>query len=152
MIKQGPIPVFVHGLFEYLAGIALIALPLILNYDSGSATAASIVLGVLLLVLTSTTSWSTSLVNSVPLPVHILLDYALAAVLIASPFLFSFSDESKPTAVFIVAGVIQLLISIATRYRKPDEPRPARRQMRDKGSRGVRDDEIPEFEPPPRGS
>jgi hypothetical protein len=155
MIKQGPIPAFVHGLFEYIAGIALIALPLLLNYKSGSATAASIVLGVLLLVLTATTAWSTSLVNSVPLPVHILLDYALAAVLIASPFLFSFSDETKPTAIFIAAGVIQLLFSIATRYRKEDAPKAkAKRGTQEPSTpdRGVRDDEIPEFEPPARGS
>src|SRR4051794_39095632 len=94
MVKQGPIPAFVHGLWEYVAGVLLIAAPLVLGYDSGSATAASIVLGVLLIFLTATTSSSTSLVNQVPLPVHILLDYALAAVLIASPFLFGFSDES----------------------------------------------------------
>ena len=132
MVKQGPIPAFVHGLLEYVLGIALIALPLILGYDSGSATAASIVLGVLVLFLAATTSWTTSLVNQIPLPVHILLDYALAAVLIASPFLFSFSDESTPTAVFIALGVAHLLISIGTRYRKedaiePGTPKPKRR-------------------------
>jgi hypothetical protein len=160
MIKQGPIPAFVHGLWEYIAGIALIAAPLLLGYNSGAATAASIVLGVLLLVLTATTTSSTSLVNQVPLAVHILLDYALAAILIASPFLFGFSGESTPTAVFIGAGVFHLLFSIATRYRKEDHPErgtPKREQkaMRDRPSasdRGVRDDEIPEFEPPPRPS
>jgi hypothetical protein len=153
MVKQGPIPAFAHGLFEYIGGIALIALPLVLGYDSGAATAASIVLGVLVIFLTATTTWGTSLINSVPLPVHILLDYALAAVLIASPFLFSFSDESTPTAVFIAAGVLQLLVSIGTRYRKDEAP-PRRRGRRDKGrerqsrpDRAVRDDEIPEFEP-----
>jgi hypothetical protein len=147
MVKQGPIPAFIHGVLEYVAGVALIALPLLLGYDAGSATAASIVLGVLLLVLAATTSWNTSLVNSVPLPVHILLDYALAAVLIASPFLFSFSDESTPTAVFIAAGVIHLLVSIGTRYRRDDSPERGRLR-RPKADRGVRDDEIPEFEPP----
>jgi hypothetical protein len=59
-------------------------------------------------------------VNQVPLPVHILLDYVLAVVLIASPFVFGFSDETEPTVVFIAGGVIHLLISIATRYRKED--------------------------------
>lgn len=146
MVKQGPIPAFVHGIYEYLGGIALIALPLILNYDSGAAIAVSIVLGVLLIFLTATTDVSTSLIDQVPLPVHILLDYALAAILIASPFLFSFSDESTPTAVFIAAGVLHLLVSIATRYRK--EERPKRRLRR--SERAVRDDEIPEFEPPAR--
>ena len=132
MVKQGPIPAFVHGLLEYVLGIALIALPLILGYDSGSATAASIVLGVLVLFLTATTSWKTSLVNQVPLAVHILLDYALVVVLIASPFVFSFSDESTPTAVFIAIGIVGLLVSIGTRYRKedaiePGTPKPKRR-------------------------
>jgi VIT1/CCC1 family predicted Fe2+/Mn2+ transporter len=158
MVKQGPIPAFVHGLWEYIAGVALIAAPLVLGYDSGSATAASIVLGVLLIFLTATTSSSTSLVNQIPLPVHILLDYALAAILIASPFLFGFSDESTPTAVFIAGGVFHLLFSIGTRYRKEDHPErgtPKREQKALRGrdrpsSRGVRDDEIPEFEPPPR--
>jgi VIT1/CCC1 family predicted Fe2+/Mn2+ transporter len=158
MVKQGPIPAFIHGLWEYIAGIALIAAPLVLNYKSGSATAASIVLGVLLIFLTATTSSSTSLVNQIPLPVHILLDYALAAVLIASPFLFGFSSESKPTAVFIAGGVFHLLFSIGTRYRKEDHPKRgtpkrkkgSRRDSRPPANRGVRDDEIPEFEPPPR--
>jgi small neutral amino acid transporter SnatA (MarC family) len=158
MVKQGPIPAFVHGLWEYIAGIALIAAPLLLNYDHGSATAASIVLGVLLIFLTATTSSSTSLVNQIPLPVHILLDYALAAVLIAAPFLFSFSSESTPTAVFIAGGIVHLLISIGTRYRKDEHPKrgtPKRkkqvaRERPPAANRGVRDDEIPEFEPPAR--
>jgi hypothetical protein len=149
MVKQGPIPAFVHGLYEYVGGIALIVLPLILACDSGAATAASIVLGVLVIFLTATTSSSTSLVNQIPLPVHILLDYALAAVLIASPFLFSFSDESTPTAVFIAGGVLHLLVSIATRYRKEDAGEGGRRRLRP-SRRAVRDDEIPEFEPPAR--
>jgi hypothetical protein len=155
MVRQGPIPAFVHGLWEYVAGIALIAAPLVLGYDSGAATAASIVLGVLLIFLTATTSSSTSLVNQIPLPVHILLDYALAVVLIASPFVFGFSDESTPTVVFIAGGVLHLLLSIGTRYRKEDHPgrgtrRRGRRSVGRASGRGVRDDEIPEFERPPR--
>src|SRR3954465_296703 len=157
MVKQGPIPAFVHGLWEYVAGVLLIAAPLVLSYDSSSAPAASIILGVLLIFLTATTSSSTSLVNQIPLPVHILLDYALALVLIASPFLFGFSDETTPTVVFIGAGVFHLLFSIATRYRKEDHPERGTPKHKQRGlkrghrssDRAVRDDEIPEFEPPP---
>src|SRR5918994_5852262 len=154
MVKQGPVPAFVHGLYEYVAALALIALPLVLDYQSNSATAVSVVAGVLLLFLAATTTSSTSLVNQVPLPVHILLDYALAAVLIASPFLFGFSDETEPTAVFLAGGVLHLLISIGTRYRREEVPERGtpKREQRAVGSasgdRGVRDEEIPEFEPP----
>jgi len=163
MVKQGPVPAFVHGLYEYLAALALIAAPLLLDYDSGPATAVSIVAGVLLLFLTATTTSSTSLVNQVPLPVHILLDYVLAAVLIASPFLFSYSDETTPTAISIGGGIFHLLVSIGTRYRKEDHvgrgtPKREQRAIREparerEGASGtVGDDEIPEFEPPPRRS
>src|SRR4051794_38459637 len=122
MVKQGPIPAFVHGLYEYLAGLALAVVPLALGYDSGAATAVSIILGVLVIFLAATTSSSTSLVNQVSLPAHIILDYVLVAVLIASPFLFGFSGESTPTAIFIGGGILHLLISIGTRYRKEEHP------------------------------
>jgi VIT1/CCC1 family predicted Fe2+/Mn2+ transporter len=153
MVKQGPVPAFVHGLYEYLAGALLVAAPLLLDFDAGAATAVSILAGVALIFLTATTTSSTSLVNQVPLPVHILVDYALVAVLIASPFLFGFSDESTPTAIFIAGGVLHLLISIGTRYRKEDEVErgtPKREQRLRPAPDSVRDDEIPEFEPPPR--
>jgi hypothetical protein len=122
MVKQGPIPAFIHSLIEYIAGAALIAAPLLLDYKSGAATAASIILGVLVLFLVATTTSTMSLINQVPLSMHIVFDYVIAALLIASPFLFSFSDESTPTAIFIAAGVVWLLLSIGTRYRKEDHP------------------------------
>jgi hypothetical protein len=137
MVKQGPIPAFLHSLIEYVAGIGLIAAPLLLNYDSGAATAASIVLGVMVVFLVATTTSTMSLINQVPLSMHIVFDYVIAAVLIASPFLFSFSNESTPTAVFITAGVVYLLISIGTRYRKEETPErgtPKRDQRAAKGA------------------
>jgi hypothetical protein len=148
MVKQGPIPAFVHSLVEYLAGAALIAAPLLLDYHSGAAKAVSIVLGVLVLFLVATTTSTMSLINQVPLSMHIVFDYAIAAVLIASPFLFSFSGESTPTAVFLAGGVMWLLLSIGTTYRsdgaateRPSRVRPA--------PDSVPDESIPEFEPPP---
>jgi hypothetical protein len=180
MVKQGPIPAFIHSLLEYVAGIGLIAAPLLLNYKSGAATAASIVLGVLVLFLVATTTSTMSLINQVPLSMHIVFDYVIAAILIASPFLFSFSGESKPTAIFIALGVVHLMVSIGTRYRKEETPErgapkrrrrevgggaaaqpeaaasgeqaaPAERPSRVHPSKdAVPDDQIPEFEPPSR--
>jgi hypothetical protein len=154
MVKQGPVPAFLHGLYEYLGGGLLIALPFLIDYDSGAATAVSIVLGVLVIFLAATTDSTMSLVDQISLPAHIALDYVLVVILIASPFLFGFSGESAPTAVFIVAGVLHLLVSIGTRYRKeqapPSEERavgPASDRDREPATGG---DEIPEFELPPR--
>lgn len=119
MLRQGPIPRFVHGLGEYVAGGVLIAAPFVLDFHSGAAKAVAIVLGVLVIVLAATTEGRTSLINSIQLQLHILLDYLMAAVLIASPFVFGFSDEGAPTAFFIVIGVLHLLVTIGTRFRPP---------------------------------
>jgi hypothetical protein len=179
MVKQGPVPAFLHSLIEYVAGAALIAAPLLLDYKSGAAKAASIILGVLILFLVATTTSKLSLINQVPLSMHIVFDYVIAAVLIAAPFLFGFSGESTPTAVFVAGGVVWLLMSIGTRYRKEETPargEPKRRRAAPSGglppagtgtmggaaaagderpsrvrpsADAVPDDSIPEFEPPP---
>lgn len=122
MFKEGPFPAFLHGLVEYIGGALFIALPLVLNYESSAAKAVSIIIGVVLIAIAATTDWGLSLNNQIPKPVHFALDFALAAVLIASPFLFGFSGESNPTAIFIAAGVLHILLTIGTRFgKKPDK-------------------------------
>ena len=117
MLRDGPIPRFLHGVIEYLAGVLLIAAPFLFGFEDGAATAVSIVAGVMVLVIAASTEGPSSLVDSIPVSVHVLLDYALVAVLVASPFLFGFTDERAPTAFFIVLGVAHLLITIGTRFR-----------------------------------
>src|SRR5436305_1227559 len=106
-----------------------------------------------------------SLINQVPLSMHIVFDYVIAGVMIASPFLFGFSGKSTPTAVFLAGGVVWLLLSIGTRYRKEEVPErgtpkrgrstPRTSSSEDRPSRvrpaadAVPDESIPEFEPPP---
>jgi hypothetical protein len=142
MFKEGPFPAFLHGLVEYIAGALFIALPLLLNYESGAAKAASIVIGVLLIAVAASTDWGLSLNNQIPKPAHFALDWILAAVLIASPFLFGFSDESTPTAIFIAAGVLHILLTIGTRFGpKPDAQRAARSKSSSSKVRAAATDE-----------
>jgi hypothetical protein len=122
MFKQGPVPAFVHGLVEYVAGIFLVAAPFLLSYDSDAATAVSIVAGVVILIVAASTAMSTGLIKSIPVQAHVVLDYLLAAVLIASPFLFAFTRDGSATAVFIVLGVAHLLLTIATRFIRDERP------------------------------
>jgi FtsH-binding integral membrane protein len=117
MLRQGPVSLFLHGVIEYVAGVLLIAAPFLFNFHAGAAKAVAIVAGVIVLVIAASTVGRTSLVDSLPLPAHILLDYALALGLIASPFLFGYSGEGAPTAFFIILGVAHLLITIGTRFR-----------------------------------
>jgi hypothetical protein len=94
MFKQGPVPAFVHGLLEYVAGIFLVVAPFLLSYDSDAATAVSIVAGVVILIVAASTAMSTGLIKSIPVQAHVVLDYLLAVVLIASPFLFGFTTTA----------------------------------------------------------
>src|ERR671929_101879 len=121
MIRQGPLPRAVHGLIEYVAGALFIAAPFLFGFESGTATAVAIVAGIVIIVVAAITAGPTSLINSVPLAVHIVLDYVLAGVLVAAPFIFGFSAEGAPTAFFIVLGVVHLLVTIATRFRPRGE-------------------------------
>jgi hypothetical protein len=125
MFKQGPVPAFVHGMVEYVAAVFLLVAPFLLSYDSDAATAVSIIAGVVILIVAASTAMSTGLIKSIPVQAHVVLDYLLAIVLIASPFLFGFTDDGTATAVFIALGVLHLLLTIATRFIR--EERPARR-------------------------
>ena len=123
MFKQGPIPAFVHGIIEYLAAALLIAAPFLFSFDDDTATAVSIVIGVLILIVTASTALPTGLIKSIPVQAHAVIDFLLAAVLIASPFVFGFSDDGTATAFFIVLGVVHLLLTIATRFVSESPPR-----------------------------
>ena len=122
-MRQGPIPFFLHGAIEYVAGALFIAAPFLLSYESGAATALSIIVGVVVLAVAAATEGPTSLIDQIPTSAHVALDYVLAVLLIALPFLAGFNDETEPTAFFVVVGVAHLLITIGTRFRAPSEAR-----------------------------
>jgi len=122
MFRQGPIPAFVHGVVEYLAAALLIAAPFLFTFEDDTATAVSIVVGVLVLAVTASTALPTGLIKSIPVQAHVVIDYLLAGLLIAAPFLFGFSDDETATAFFIVLGVAHLLITIATRFVREECP------------------------------
>jgi len=116
MLRQGPIPLFVHGVIEYAAGILFVVAPWLLDFDSGSARAVSIVIGIVILVIAAATDAPTGLSRTIPIKGHVVLDFVLAIALIAAPFLFGFSDETNPTALFVTLGIVHLLLTIATRF------------------------------------
>ena len=121
MLRDGPIPLFAHGLLEYGAGALLIVAPFLLGFDSDGAVAVSIAAGVVVVAIAAASESPVSLVDQIPIAAHVALDYVLAVLLIALPFLAGFSDETAPTAFFIALGVAHLLVTIGTRFRKPAE-------------------------------
>jgi hypothetical protein len=119
MLRQGPIPLLAHAAAEPVLAALLIAAPFLFGFsDEGAPTAVSIVAGVGVLVLAMSTCWRLSLVKVVPISAHMVLDLCLAALLIAAPFLFGFSDTTAPTAFFIALGVVHLLAVLGTRWER----------------------------------
>ena len=116
MFRRGPIPPFVHGVLDYILGVVLIATPFVLNFDDNAAIALSIAVGIGALILAAFTSWTTGIVRSIPVLVHVLIDYALSIFLIVAPFVLGFSDDNTASACFVVLGILGLLITVATRY------------------------------------
>jgi hypothetical protein len=121
MLKQGPVPVLVHGVLEYVVGVLFIAAPFLFGFASNAATAAAVVVGLVLLAFTASSELPTGLVSSVTIGVHVTVDLVLAVLLVALPFILGFTDEGAPTALFIVVGVLHLLVTIATRFRPADD-------------------------------
>lgn len=117
MLRDGPIPRFIHGVVEYIAAVLFIAAPFVFSYEDGYAVGVSIAVGVLLLVMAAATAGPSGLIHSIPVTVHAGMDYAVAAFLIAGPFIFGFNDEGAPTAWFIILGVVHLLMTIGTRFK-----------------------------------
>lgn len=117
MLSKGPIPRMVHGVIEYAVGALLIAAPWLFGFDDGSVKAVCIVGGVALIGLAALTEGVSGLVDSVNVQTHAAIDYLLAAAFIASPFVFGFSDDGGPTALFIVLGVLHILVTIGTSFR-----------------------------------
>ena len=116
MLHQGPVPPLVHGLIEYAAALLFIVAPFLFGFEETSATAASIVVGLVVLAFTAVSELPTGLVKSVSTGVHVTADVVLAVLLVALPFVLGFRDESAPTALFITLGVLHLLVTIATRF------------------------------------
>ncbi len=116
-MRNGPIPLAVHALLEPFVAVLLIVSPFLLGFsDVDEATAVAIVAGVVVLLVGMTTNWRLAVVRVIPLPLHAMLDLGLGVALIASPFLFGFSDESAPTIFFVAVGLGEIVASLGTRW------------------------------------
>ena len=104
------VPSSVHGIFDYIGGIALIACPFIFGFYSmgGIAVILPIVLGVGLVVYSLLTDYERGIpgLKFIPMQVHLILDFVAAAFLVAAPFLFGFENQGWNVWLpFVVAGV-----------------------------------------------
>jgi hypothetical protein len=90
----GLIPTRIHGIIDYLTGIAMIAAPYLLGFADGTAAQwVPIVIGVLIIGQSLMTDYEVSMARVIPMPAHLMMDVGTGLVLAASPWLFGFADR-----------------------------------------------------------
>ena len=113
--RRGSVPPALHGLGEYGIGVLLLFSSPLFGFD-GEPRVAAILLGAAVIVLAALSDVPMALMRRIPIGSHIVIDYVLGIVLIASPFIFGFSDDEGALAFFIVMGLGYLILTAVTRF------------------------------------
>jgi hypothetical protein len=101
--------------------VLFIASSSLFSFDSDSATVASVLIGAIVLAMAGLTDTPTALIRRLPLDSHIVLDYVVSLLAIASPFALGFSDDGAALAFFLIVGIFHLLLTALTRFRRREE-------------------------------
>jgi hypothetical protein len=120
------LPTRVHGVIDYLWGLALLASPWLLGFaDIPAARWTAVIFGVGAILYSAITAYEFSLLKLLPMPLHLILDGIGGLVLAASPFLFGFADQVYwPHVVFGLFSVAASLVThmeamLPTGHREP---------------------------------
>jgi len=113
------VPTGLHGYFDYIGGIGLIAAPFIFGFFSvgGIAVILPMVLGVGLILYSLLTNYERGIpaLKFIPMPVHLLLDFVASALLAASPFLFGFWHQAPNVWLpHLIAGIGVILLVLVS--------------------------------------
>ena len=113
------LPTSVHGVLDYIVGIALILAPWIFNfaYVGGAAVIIPIVLGIALIVYSLVTRYELGIpgIKFLPMPYHLVIDFVAAVFLAISPWLFGFA--SRPLNVWLphlVVGIAVIVVVLVS--------------------------------------
>ncbi|HEY1096844.1 MAG TPA: SPW repeat protein [Alphaproteobacteria bacterium] len=92
------IPTRIHGLLDYLVGLALIAAPWVFGFAPdmieywGYETWIPLIIGVALILMSIFTNYEWGIEKRINMPNHLLMDIVFGFVLAASPWAFNFAE------------------------------------------------------------
>ncbi len=111
------IPTRTHGVLDYLVGILLILAPWLFGFSDGSAAQwVPMILGLGVIVYSLLTDYELGVMRLIPMPVHLWLDIGGGVLLLASPWLFGFSNHIVWP--HVVVGLVEIVVAACT-YRRP---------------------------------
>jgi hypothetical protein len=111
------LPTKVHGLLDYIVGIALIAAPTLFQFQNvgGMAVWLPRILGVGLIVYSVFTNYEWGIIKVLPMSYHLAVDFVASLLLAASPFLFGFINQpANAWLPHIAVGVTVILVVLVT--------------------------------------
>lgn len=112
----------VHGWFDYIVAVLLIASPWMLGFSTDPfATGIPVVLGISTIIYSLLTKYEMGLVKVIPVKTHLTLDLVSGIVLILSPLVFAFAGYVwKP---HVIAGAIEIIIVLLTQTPSRKQPK-----------------------------
>lgn len=120
------LPTRLHGVIDYLWGLALLSTPWLLGFaDVPAATWVAVVFGAGAILYSALTAYELGLLKILPMPMHLILDGIGGVVLAASPWLFGFADRVYlPHLLFGLFSVVACLVTrleptLVTERREP---------------------------------
>lgn len=89
------VPTKIHGILDYVGGVALIIAPMLFGFEhlGGPAVMIPRSIGFILIAYSLLTKYEWGLFKVLPMPYHLVVDVAGSLFLIISPWLFGFSHE-----------------------------------------------------------
>jgi hypothetical protein len=135
------IPTGIHAVMDYLLGIVLVGVPMVVGFAPGAetglatdnaATYVPVVLGVGLIIYSLLTNYELSLAGLIPMRAHLALDALSGAFLAASPWIFGFANYVYLP--HVVLGAIEIAAAITT------DPETFKRRPAARSTAGARED------------
>jgi len=128
-LRRGPISPKLHGTLDYPLAAALIAGPLVLDFDSERAFVFILVLGGAATLLAVGTNWSRGIIRVIPPAIHGILDIGATVALIIAPFVLGYSEHALALWFSVGVGVAGLVATVLTRFESDLEPAMGQAQM-----------------------
>lgn len=108
------IPRNVHGVIDYIVGLALIAAPWLFGFaDYSMATYVPVALGLGSLLYSLFTNYEMGLVRKIPFKVHLKMDILSGVILAASPWVFGFA--SYVFLPHLIVGLFEVVAGLTTK-------------------------------------
>jgi hypothetical protein len=115
-----------HGILDYAAVVWFAVSPRLFGFGDAS-TALSLTVSLVLLLMSVTTAYPLGLLKAIPLNGHLLMDLALSAALMLSPWFFGFSPQDPGGPIALWGGIVLLTATVVTRFETQASRRESRR-------------------------